>query len=94
MILNNEFVVDKIERKYWISRSPLVVGIDLRYHSKYLTNDNLNDLEGVAFRQYPKNESQKSHCGYKIDVYPNRKTVVTPTNKRFCIKPMYYYESN
>lgn len=93
-ILNNDFVVAKIERKYWINRLPLVVGINIRYHSKYLTDSNLNDLEGVAFRQYPKVKGQKSYCSYKIDIYPNRKAIVTPTNKKFCIKPLYYYPNS
>ncbi|OPH36141.1 Uncharacterised protein [Moraxella lacunata] len=92
-IERNDSATVKLYRKYWFSQSPLVVSLNLRYHSQYITNENINDLIGVSFNQLPVTRHQKPHCGYKIDVYPNRKTIVTPTNKKFCIKPMYYHEN-
>lgn len=89
-IKRNDSVIVKIYRRHWFSQSPLVVSLNLRYHSQYITNENIDDLAGIRFDQYPTNEGQKPHCSYQIDVYPNRKTVVTPINKRFCIKPVYY----
>lgn len=92
-IERDDLAVIKVYRRYWIVQSPLIVSLNIRYHSQYINDENIDDLAGVSFNQVSTNKNQKSHCSYQIDVYPNRKTIVTPTNKRFCIKPMYYYKN-
>ncbi|OPH39806.1 hypothetical protein [Moraxella equi] len=50
------------------------------------------EMNHASFIDEPTYPNQKPSCSFKIEVYPD-KTVVTPTYKRFCKKPMYNYEN-
>lgn len=50
------------------------------------------EMKHAGFIDEPTYPNQKPSCSFKIEVYPDR-TVVTPTYKRFCKKPMYNYEN-
>ncbi len=56
-------------------------------------DDNSYEILGtVNFSQTPQNRMQKSYCGYNVEIVSNRKIIVTPTRKGWCIRPMYYHE--
>lgn len=46
----------------------------------------------VYFQSQPKYLNKKSYCSFKVEIYQS-KTIVTPTDKIFCKKPMYYHGS-
>ena len=78
--------------KYHHEQNQVYVSIEIRYGGKYLTNNNIYERFHVNFSTKPIENHQKPSCSFKIEVYPD-KTVVTPTYKRFCKKPMYNYEN-
>lgn len=77
----------RLDSDYW-KQSPVIVNISIE------NSESLNPFWTGNFKEIASSPNKKAYCSYRIDIYPNRKTIVTPTNKRFCIKPMYYYESN
>lgn len=68
-------------------------GIDYLYFGDYLTDENIDDLAGVTFTSKPAFIGQSAHCSFEVEVYTNKKTIVTPTRKWGCINPMYYHNS-
>lgn len=68
-------------------------GISYFYFGDYLTNENIDDLDGVTFMDKPAFIGQLAYCSFKVEVYTSRKTIVTPTRKWGCINPMYYHNS-
>ena len=82
----------KIYRKYRFSKENIYFGIDYSYDGDYFTEDNRNDLTGVNFTEEQASPEQSAYCAFKVEVYPNRKTIVTPTREWGCIRPMYYHK--
>lgn len=74
----------RYDRKHW-NKTERYIGLD--FYENYTTS-----FGGVTFLDSPTYPNQKPSCSFKIEVYPDR-TVVIPTYKRFCKKPMYYYEN-
>ncbi|OPH39598.1 hypothetical protein [Moraxella equi] len=72
------------DREYF-NEAKRMLGLD--FYESYTAS-----FGSVTFLDSPKHPNQKPSCSFKIEVYPDR-TVVTPTHKRFCKKPMYYHEN-
>lgn len=83
---------EKLYYQNWFVEESIYIGIGLRYYNEYLTEENMYDLTGATFLEKSDYLNQKSHCKFRIDVYPNNKTIVTPL-KRFCFKPFYYHSN-
>ncbi|MGO1744140.1 MAG: hypothetical protein ACTHYZ_07725 [Psychrobacter sp.] len=66
-------------------------GIDYFYFGDYLTDENIDELDGVTFMNKPAFIGQSAYCSFKVEVYPNGKTNITPLRKNFCLKPFYYH---
>ncbi len=71
-------------------KEPVFFDVGFRYEDAPI--DVKDDLKGVTFRDRPAFTGQKAYCGYKVEVYQNKKTIVTPTREGWCIRPMYYHE--
>lgn len=83
-LIKNKKVTRKFNRRYWNKK-------DREFSLSFFTIDEKN-LSRVIFIDKPKHPNQKPSCSFKIEVYPD-KVIVTPTYKRFCKKPMYYYKN-
>lgn len=70
----------------------IYLGIDYFYFGDYLTDENIYELDGVTFTKKPAYIGQAAYCSFKIEVYPNNQTVVTPLRKGFCLHPFYYHK--
>lgn len=87
------YTINSSEKKYiklssiYFNTDKIILAFDffIDYPNKYTDMD-------VYFQSQPKYPNQKSYCSFKIEIYQD-KTIVTPTNKRFCKKPIYYYGS-
>lgn len=73
----------RYDREHW-NKTDRYIGLD--FYKNYTTI-----FGSVSFFDTPTYPNQKPSCSFKIEVYSDR-TVVTPTYKRFCKKPMYHYE--
>lgn len=69
--------------KYW--------GTSGRFLGLFFGIDYTYNFKPAGFIDTPTYPNQKPSCSFKIEVYSDR-TVVTPTYKKFCKKPMYHYE--
>lgn len=70
----------------------IYLGIDYSYFGNYLTDENIYDLDGVTFTKTPDYIGQAAYCSFKVEVYPNNQTIVTPLRKYFCLHPFYYHK--
>ena len=70
----------------------IYLGIDYSYFGDYLTDENIYDLDGVTFTKTPAYIGQAAYCSFKVKVYPNNKTIVTPLGKGLCLHPFYYHK--
>ena len=70
----------------------LYIGIDFFYELRDPENEEYYTLKGTTFSSEPQYANHQSYCSFKIEVYPNKKTIVTPTRKWGCIRPMYYHK--
>lgn len=80
----NKKAVIRYDKEYWKKNNRKFEIDILSIDGKYLF--------GNIFVDKPAYPNQKPSCSFKIEVYSDR-TVVTPTYKRFCKKPMYYHEN-
>lgn len=72
----------------------LYIGIDFFYSVKDPEESEYYNSNGTTFSSESQYANQQAYCKFQIDVYPNRKTIVTPTRKWGCINPMYYHKSS
>lgn len=70
----------------------LYIGIDFFYELRDPEKKEYYSLKGTTFSTEPQYEYHQAYCSFEINVYPNRKTIVTPTRKWGCINPMYYHQ--
>lgn len=80
--------------KHRFSEENIYFDLSYKYTGDYLIDENIDELNGVTFMSKPAFLNQSAYCAFKVDVYPNRKTIVTPTRKWGCINPMYYHKSS
>lgn len=90
---NNQSRVLKVHRNNLLNKS-LYISIDFFYKLADPEEDKYYSLKGTTFSSEPQHSRQSAYCSFQIDVYPNNKTIVTPTRKWGCINPMYYHKSS
>lgn len=91
--MQTRYTINSAEKKFiklngiYFNTDKIILAFDffIGYPNEYTDMD-------VYFQSQPKYPNQKSYCSFKIEVYQD-KTIVKPTKKRFCKKPMYYYGS-
>lgn len=81
----------KIHRNNLLNKS-LYISIDFFYKLADPEEDKYYSLKGTTFSSEPQYVNHQPYCSFKIEVYSNEKTLVTPTRKWGCINPMYYHK--
>lgn len=88
---NNQSRVLKVHRNNLLNKS-LYISIDFFYKLEDPEKEKYYSLKGTTFSSEPQYSKQSAYCSFQIDVYPNNNTIVTPTRKWGCIRPMYYHK--